>query len=97
MAMETVQTHVQSLVGSSIPARQSGEQSEHHSSFELFHQEPAQKPLMQEGRSATPSMQWKDHKFPELRSSTFEKFNTLPSTAPKKAHVALPMVFPVQA
>lgn len=48
MAMEMVQTHdVQPLEGLSVLTRDPGERSEHHGSFELFHQELAQRPLLQ--------------------------------------------------
>lgn len=68
MAMEMVWTHnVQSLEGLSILARQPGwRMDRNHGSFELFHQELAQSPLLHRSLPATLSVQLKNLKIPDL-------------------------------
>ena len=53
-----------------VRPRQAGERSENHGSFELFHQELVQSPLLHKSLSAILSMQLKHPKFPELCSNT---------------------------
>lgn len=95
MEMEAVWTHnVQSLEGSSVLARQPGwRMHKNHGSFELCHQELAQSPLLHRSLPAILSMQLENPKFPDLclKSQAF-----FPNTAPRKAHVALLVIFSVQ-
>lgn len=68
MAMEMVWSHnVQSLEGLSILARQPGWRTDrNHGSFELFHQELAQSPLLHRSLPAVLSMQLENLKIPHL-------------------------------